>query len=432
MFLDGIRVLELTIAWAGPFAGLQLGDLGAQVVLIEAPTSRGLDLTPSERVRIEKELASWSWGQLPGPSIRGMYPDADPGERPWNRNGHFNQFNRNKLSLCMDMKHPEAPGVFRDLVRVSDVVLSNFSVEGQRHLGIDHQALAAINPMIITIHLTGYGLTGPNSLRRSWGPILEGHSGFAAATGYEGGGPMKMGVALPDAVGGLHAVVATLGALRMRDELGHGLEVDVSQLETYSSYGGEAYLAAAVSGQAAPPRGNRALDAVPQGVYPCIGTDEWVAISVETDQEWAALVAKVGPGGPLGLGASLADRRARQAAIDGWISEWSVRRTKQEAMHILQTAGVRAGAVLTNKEFVEDPHTVARGFMVEWDQVDVGVRSYPGTPIHAAGATMPLRGTASLGADNHYVLTEILGYPESTVVALSEAGLLATSPPEPD
>jgi benzylsuccinate CoA-transferase BbsF subunit len=215
--------------------------------------------------------------------------------------------------LTVNMKHPDARRVFHDLVGVSDVVLSNFSVEGQRHLGIDHEALSSINPMIITMQLTGYGLTGPAALRRSWGPILEAHSGLAAATGYEGGGPMKMGVALPDAIGGLHGVVATLGALRMRDELGHGMAVDVSQLETYSSYGGEAYLAASVSGEAAARRGNRAFDAVPQGVFPCVGTDQWVAIRVETDSQWAALVGAVGPGGPLGPEATRAERRANEA-----------------------------------------------------------------------------------------------------------------------
>ena len=431
MLLEGIRVLELTIGWAGPFAGQYLGDLGAEVILIEGPASRGLGAGGVSRARIEAERSQWTWGQLAGPASRaGIFPDADPGDHPWNRGGHFNNYNRNKLSLCMDMKAPGASKVFLDLVRVSDVVLCNFSPEGQRHLGVDHDELARHNPMIITVQLTGYGLTGPAAPRRSWGPILEGHSGLAAATGYEDSGPMKMGVALPDAIGGLHGVVAVLGALRQRDEVGHGFAVDVSQLETYSSYGGETYLAASVRGEAPARRGNRSLDAVPQGVYRCEGTDEWVAISVESDREWEALGGVIGEDLRQEAWATKDGRRAAEDDIDRRIEAWTTLRSKHEVMHTLQAAGVRAGAVLTNKEIVEDPHMAARGLMVEWDQVDVGRRAFHGNPIHPGdGDSIPLRGAAALGADNHHVLTKVLGYPDSRVQELTDGGVLATRPP---
>lgn len=431
MFLEGIRVLELTIGWAGPFAGQYLGDLGAEVILIEGPSSRGLGTAGVSRARIEAERAGWQWGQLAGPASRaGIFPDADPGDRPWNRGGHFNNYNRNKLSLCMDMKAPGARNVFLDLVRVSDVVLCNFSPEGQRHLGVDHDELVKHNPMIITVQLTGYGLTGPDAPRRSWGPILEGHSGLAAATGYEDSGPMKMGVALPDAIGGLHGVVATLGALRQRDEIGHGFAVDVSQLETYSSYGGELYLAASVSGDAPPRRGNRSLDAVPQGVYRSQGLDEWVAISVESDREWEALAGVIGADLRRAEWATQDGRRAAESDIDRRIEAWTTVRPKHDAMHTLQAAGVRAAALLTNQEVVEDPHMVARGLMVEWDQVDVGRHAFQGCPIHVSdGDSIPLRGTAALGADNHYVLTKVLSYPDRRVEELTAVGVLATEPP---
>jgi crotonobetainyl-CoA:carnitine CoA-transferase CaiB-like acyl-CoA transferase len=431
MFLEGIRVLELTIGWAGPFAGANLGDLGAEVIHIEGPASRGLDRTGLDASRLAAELSAWSWGQLPGPVTRpAIFPDADPGDRPWNRGGHNNLYNRNKLSLCMDMKRPEAREVFIDLVRVSDVVLTNFSPEGQRHLGLDHDELAQHNPMIVTVQLTGYGLTGPAAPRRSWGPILEGHSGLAATTGYDGDGPMKMGVALPDAIGGLHGVVATLGALRLRHQLGHGLAVDISQLEAYASYGGEHFLRASVTGGTPSRRGNRSSTAVPQGVFRCIGPDEWVAISVESDGEWRALCAVVGGDRQPAADASREQRVAMADDIDRWIEGWTAARTKHEAMHILQAHGIRAAAVMTNKDVVEDPHIAARGFMVEWDQVDVGPRQFPGVPIHVSDGDMPaLRGTAALGADNAYVLTKVLGYPDSRVDDLTTSGVLATRPP---
>ena len=244
-FLDGVRVLEFSIAWAGPFAGRFLADLGAEVIKVEHPNARGAGVTGAGGFRAKGDLAGWRWGQLPGPVFRsGIYPDADPGERPWNRQGVFNKMNRNKKSLAIDLKAAGARDVLADLVRASDVVLDNYSPRGVKSLGIDHESLARWNPRIISVSLSGYGHTGPDRMRVSWGPILESHSGMAAMTGYAGGGPLKMGVALPDPVGGLHCAVAVLTALAERDRTGRGFFVDISQLETYAAIGGDAYLTA--------------------------------------------------------------------------------------------------------------------------------------------------------------------------------------------
>ena len=211
------------------------------------------------------------------------------------------------------------------------------------------------------------------------------------------------------------------------------MAVDVSQLETYSSYGGEHYLSASVTGEAPPRRGNRSATAIPQGVYRCTGVDEWVAISVESDTEWRRLCEVIG--GDCQKAADASSERRSQIAddIDGWIEGWTELRAKHEAMHILQAHGVRAAAVMTNKEVVHDPHIEARGFMVEWDQVDVGWRQFPGFPIDVhEGDTIPLRGTAALGADNAYVITKVLGYPDSRVDDLTSRGVLFNQPPTAD
>jgi len=268
-------------------------------------------------------------------------------------------------------------------------------------------------------------------MRVSWGPILESHSGMAATTGYQDGGPLKMGVALPDPVGGLHCLVAVLTALEERDRTGRGCFVDISQLETYAAIGGETYLAASTTGAAPPRRGNRSPERAPQGVYPCAGEDEWVAISVESDAEWRALAGVIG--GELGADRfrTLAARRDRHEEIDRFITTWAAGYDKHEAMRALQAAGVRAASVMTNRDIVEDEHMAARRFMVEWDQEDVGRRRFPGFPIHFTDpAEIPMRGAPALGADNRYVLAEVLGYPDERVAALSEAGVIATAPPE--
>ena len=431
-FLNGLRVLEFSVAWAGPLAGRFLADLGAEVIKVEHPSSRGVGVTGAGGFRVKEDVGGWQWGRLPGPVFRsGIYPDADPGERPWNRQGIFNKMNRNKRSLCIDLKASGAREVLADLVRASDVVLDNYSPRGVKSLGIDHESLARWNPRILSVSLSGYGHTGPDRMRVSWGPILESHSGLAATTGYEDGGPLKMGVALPDPVGGLHCVVAVLTALAERDRTGRGGFVDISQLETYAAIGGETYLAASETGAAPPRRGNRSPDRAPQGVYPCAGDDEWLAISVENDAEWLALARVVEGGLRADRYGTLPRRLEHHDEIDRAIAAWSAGRDKREAMRTLQAAGVRAGAVMTNRDIVEDDHIAARGFMVEWDQADVGRRRFPGFPIHFTDSTgIPMRGAPALGADNRYVLVDVLGYAEARVAALAEAGVIAIAPPE--
>ncbi len=428
MFLDGIRVLELTIGWAGPLAGRYMGDFGAEVIHIEAPTARGAGTSGVGGSRLDADLAGWSWGKLPGPVFRsGIYPDADPGQRPWNRQGVFNKMNRNKRSLCMDLKRPEAQEIFVELVRASDIVVNNFSPKGAQSLGIDHETLARYNPDVVSVSLSGYGHTGPDAMRVAWGQILEAHSGLAAASGYEDGGPQRMGQPFPDAIAGVHCALAMLAALRQRDRLGHGIAVDMSQLESYANIGGELYLTASATGRLPERLGNRSSQNVPQGVYRCHGDDEWVALSVESDAEWKALA------GLLGASWDYPTPEARAAhadAIDRAIAAWTETLDKFDAMRQLQSAGVRACALMTTRDIVEDPHIAARGFMVDWEQVDVGRRRFPGFPVHfERPAQVPMRGTSGLGADNHYVLTEILGYGPERVAELTGAGVIATSPP---
>lgn len=432
MILSGLRVLEFTIAWAGPLAGRFLADLGAEVVHLEHASSRGVGTTGVGGFRASEEIGDWQWGQLPGPVFRsGIYPDADPGERPWNRQGMFNKMQRNKLSLCMDVKTPEGHEALMELIKVSDVVLDNFSPRGVRGMGLDWESLREINPRLIRVSLSGYGHTGPDQMRVSWGPNLESHSGMAAMTGYtDSDAPTKLGPALPDPIGGLSATVAMLAALQRRERTGEGMFLDLSQFETFGSIGGELYLSASITGVAPPRHANRSPDRAPQGLYRCQGDDEWIAISVEDDAEWAALAAVLGgavDGGD--MYASLAGRLEHHDALDETIAAWAGSRTKHAAMHELQAAGTRAGAVLTNQEIVEDEHIAARGFMREIDAVDVGPRTYPGFPIHFEDpAEIPMAGSPPLGQDNERVLTEWLGYSPQRVRELEAAGVLADTP----
>ena len=427
--LEGVRIVELSIAWAGPLVGRFCADLGADVVRVEHRGSRGTSLTPGgERLRAPE---GWRWGELPAPAFRGgIFPDADPGERPWNRNGPFNKFQRNKRSLCLDLKDEAGREVFRRLLAEADVLLDNYRPRALDRLGFNFEAVTAINPRIVRLSMSGYGSTGPYRDRGSWGPILEAHSGFASTTGYEGGGPMKQGAAFPDGIGGLTGTFALLDALRERDRTGEPVYVNLSQLESYLSIGGEMLIAASAAGEPPPRRGNRSPAFAPQGVYPCRGDDAWVAITVQSDSAWevlAALVADPALADPALRTA--AERHRRHDAIDAEIAAWTRSRDAHDVANLLQEAGIVAGPVLSNLEMVADAHLRARNMIVPIDHPDAGRREFPGFPIRLSETPVErFAGAPTLGQHNQAVLCDLLGYSGEEYAALLAAGVIADTP----
>ncbi len=418
--LEGIRVVELTVAWAGPLAGRILAELGADVVKVEHPTSRGLAQGSSAGY----DPAPWEWGTLPPPEVRnGTYPRNDPGARWWNRLGYFNKINRGKRSLCLDVKAPGGQAVFDALVRRADLVLNNYSPRGVLSLGIDHPTLRKLNPNLVTVDLSGYGHRGPGAEQVSWGPILDASSGLAATTGYPDSGPYKQGLAFPDAVGGLHGAFAAMTALWEHELTGGPVHVDVSQQETLLGLGGDLLLEASVTGVDPPRRANRSALYAPQGLYRCAGDDEWLALTVEDDGDWTRLVGVIGDAGLDGI----VDRHADHDRIDESITAWATSRTKQDAAAQLQAAGLAAAPVNTNKDLFEDPHLAARNFFVDLEH-DGETFGFPGFPIHFGAGDVDIRPTPALGQHNVEVLTE-LGWSGSQIAELDASGTIATSPP---
>ena len=422
--LSTVRMIEFALAWAGPLAGRWLADLGVDVVKVEHPASRGFASAPPPA----EGLAPWTWGEYAPPQIRAdVYPDADPGERRWNRMGIFNKMNRNKRSVALDAKAPGGDEVLARLIESADVLVHNFTPRGARSLGIAPEQLAARNDRIASVAMTGYGETGPMSTHSSYGPILEAYGGFDEATGYLDHGPNRVGIALPDAVGGLHGAFALLAALWERETAAAPVHVDLSQLETLLEFAGEALLATSVTGSAPPQHGNRSADDAPQGVYPCAGADRWVAVTVRSDAEWAGLVDLV-PALAGFAGATLDERRTCHDEIDAVLTAWTRERQAIDVATLLQARGIPACPAFDNRDLVEDPHLAARGFMVEWDQPDVGRRAFPGFPVHFERLTVELGPTPALGADNDAVVGA-LGYDAAALAALHAAGTLADRPP---
>ncbi|MXY86500.1 MAG: CoA transferase [Chloroflexi bacterium] len=434
--LSGLRVVEFGYAWAGPLVGRTLGDLGADVIKLEQDNARGGHLPNDPALRAA--LDDWRRGEAVEPTLRAsVYPEGEPEPEPWNRSGIFNKHNRNKRGLCADLKTDSGKRIWRRLVEATDVIVDNFSPRGSRSLGIDYETVSQWNPQIISVSCTGYGHTGPFRQRVSYGPVLEAHAGTASATGYAGDGPMKMGHAFPDPIGGLHGSFAVLTALWEREETGRGCFVDLSQLQTNAAIAGDLILETSVQGQA-PRRGNRSRGSAPQGVYRCRdespdardSMDMWIAITIEDDAAWSRFrqVAKDDRLNDQRF-QTLEGRVESHNEIDDLISEWTRNQDRFALAARLQAAEIAALPVMTNGDLVESEHLRERGFIVEWDQPGVGVYEYGGFPIHFSDwGPAEMRPAPLLGGDNREICEE-LSFSASEIDEFIADGTLVDTPP---
>ena len=423
--LGELRVAEFSIAWAGPLTGRFLADLGAEVIKVEHPGARGVG--SEARTQLIGGPPGWRRGEPVVPQIRAeVFPDADPGERFWNRSGVWNVMNRGKRSLAMEAKTPEGKAILEQVLADADIVLHNYSPRGATSLGIDAPAVAKLNPDAITIAMTGYGETGPMAAHFSFGPMLEAFCGLNESMGYIGEGPLRLGKAFPDVVGGVHGTFTTLCALWERAATGAPVHADLSQLETLASVVGDGLLWTSASGEPPARHGNRSLDHAPQGVYRCAGDDAWVAVTVTGDDEWRALAEMIGDRD--GAGDDLDERVQRHDELDALIERWTATRTAVEAATALQAIGIPACPAFSNGDLVESEQLAARQFMVTWDQPDAGLQRFPGFPIHFERRTYQPVAAPALGADNAAICHRF-GYDDERIESLFEGGVLADKPP---
>ncbi len=414
MALEGVRVLDLSRVWAGPLAARILGDLGADVIRVEATWSRGQQAV----------IADYA-------ARTGRYPNGQAGERPWNREGMFNKFNRNKRAITLQLDTPAGKAIFERLVRKADVVLENYSPRVMPQLGLGYERLSQLNPGIIYIGMPGFGWTGP---ARDWvalGTMIEPAAGLSSLMGYADGGPYKSGVAWADPVAALHAAAAITIALwdRAADPEQRGQAIELAQIEGMIDFIGEEVLAAQVRGADAPRRGNRHPFYSPQGCYPCGGEDRWIAISVTSDAEWQTLCDSAGFEQRL-ASLRLDERLAARDDIDAAISDWTAHQDHVELMRRLQAAGIAAVAVFDAKELVENEHLAARGFYVPIAHPDAGTFVFPGLPAHLSVTPASYRRPApGLGEHNREILSGMLGLSDDELSELQAAGVIADRPP---
>jgi len=420
--LDGIRVLDLSRVWSGPMAVRMLADMGAEVILIDAPQARAM--TP-EYITMMKQLRA-------GGRHFPYFPDGDPGDEPWNCQGTYNDFNRNKLGITLNLTTPEGKELFKRLAKISDVVVENFTPRVMKNFGLDYAVLREINPGIIMISLPGYGMNGPYRDYPAYGTTLEQHAGFSSVMGYPDSGPYRTQSTYVDPVASVNAASAVMLALWHRRRTGKGQYIDLAQVEAGITLLGEVILDYSMNGRLPQRLGNRHAFMSPHGCYRCKGEDAWVTIAVESDEEWKAFC------GATGSVAWSKDKRFanqlsrwhNQDELDKLVQAWTILHGHHEAMRILQAAGIAAGAVLNAKELMEDSHLKARGYFIEQYHPSVGIRPYPGFPVKFSRSLPQYRRPAPR-VDEHtdYVFSGLLGMTKDEIAALKEKQVIGNKPP---
>jgi crotonobetainyl-CoA:carnitine CoA-transferase CaiB-like acyl-CoA transferase len=412
--LANYRILDLSRIWAGPYCTKLMADMGAEVIKLES-------------------LSVYDSHRGPVSPARGIasYPDGEPGEQPWNRNGWFNTLHLSKLGITLELTSEEGRRVFEKLVSVSDALIENFRQGSLARLGYDYEALRKLRPDLIYVSMPAFGNTGPWKGYVCYGIGQEQLSGMAHMTGYAGEGPMKSGINHGDPITGSHAAGVLLAALRYRRRTGKGMMIDVSQHESAVALTGADVLAYQISGEEPQRKGNRSPDLAPHNVYPCAGEDRWITIAVTSSEQWLGLAGLVGGDDLAGdpRFATAAGRLQHQDELDQIITRWTAGQDAFRAAEELQGLGVPSAAVLRGPDLLEDPHYTDRGTFVTVDHPQVGPRRYPGMPWKMSATPVRVRwASPTLGQHNHQIYGELLGMPREEIAALEAREVIGTKP----
>ena len=424
--LQGIRVAEITVVWAGPHVTQLLGEWGADVIRIEPanriqPFTRGMERVPTpEQVR---ELV-----------VRGApvgYPDNDPGADPWNRSAAFNSHARNKRSMTCDIMTPEGRAAVLRLVAQCDVLVENNVPETIDKAGLDWPTLAAANPRLVMLRMPAFALDGPYRNFRAFGLHVEAMIGHTLLRGYPGAGPEILSESLAsDGISGVQGALAVLMALRHRQRTGNGQLIELPLTEGFLPLLGEFVMDATMNGRDATGLGNTHRWHAPHNVYRCIGEDDWIAIDVGSDGEFAALCEVLGLADLAGDSrfATAASRRANVAALDERVTAATAQRDKEQLFHALQAAGVCAAPTHNAVQALADAQLNARGFFEELRTGDEGkTHRYPGLMFRMARTPNHLRTPpARLGEHDREIYRDLLGYGETEFQALQQRGLVGS------
>lgn len=425
--LEGIRVAEYTVVWAGPHVTQLLGEWGADVIRVEPVNA----IQPYSRYpeRIMDEAASRALAAS-GYTLA-AYPDFIAGADPWNRNPSFNAHARNKRSMACNVRTPAGREAFLRLIRTVDVFVENNVPSTIERAGITYEELRSVNPRLIMLRMPAYGLTGPYRNFRGFGTHVEGMIGHHLIRTYDDGTPDEMGDAYTaDALAGVLGAFAVTAALRSRARTGLGQQIEMPLAEAFLPMLGEYILDYTMNGRDSEPEGNRHRTHAPHGIYPAAGEDQWFALDIATDEEFATFCRVCGATGLLDDArfATAAARLQHRKALDAAVSAVTQRFDKDDLFHLLQAADLCAAPVHDDVACTQSPHLDARGFFETLTIEGVGTHRYPGIMTKWANTPNWIRTPpARVGEHSESIYLDLLGYTREEYEAQVAQGEIGTA-----
>jgi crotonobetainyl-CoA:carnitine CoA-transferase CaiB-like acyl-CoA transferase len=384
--LADVRVLAIEQFGAGPWATLQLADLGAEVIKIEDPASGG--------------------------DVSRYVPPYQEGESSL----FFETFNRNKKSISLDLRHPDARRVFEDLVRASDVVYSNLRGDQPAKLRLTYDDLKGVNPRIVCCSLSGFGMTGPRAKEGGYDYMMQGLAGWMSLTGGPDDPPTKSGISLVDLSGGYASAIAVLAGLWRSRRDGLGCDCDISLLETALHELGYFGTWAATKGYVPPRRMHSAhASIVPFQNFPT--ADGWIVVACPKQKFWELLCGAIGQPQLAARFPTFSDRDERRHELVPILEDAFRERTSREWLRILREAGVPSAAVNEVLAAVEEAP------LVEYEHEQLGTVRQVASPLKLSGAEPPVQPAPARGAHTEEVLVELCGYAREQVSELAAAGV---------
>jgi len=399
--LEGIRILDMTRALAGPYCTMMLGDLGAEVIKVERPT-------------YGDESRGW------GPPFVGEPQPPYPGE-----SCYFIAANRNKRSLTLNFKEEDGQAILRDLAVKSDVLVENFRTGVLDKMGLGYEDLKTVNPKLIYCSISGYGRTGPYAERPGYDVIIQAEGGMMGITGPVEGPPSRVGIPIVDITAGMFSSTAILAALRHRDLTGEGQLVDISLLDTMTALLTNVASNHLVGGMGHQRLGNDHPNLTPYGVFRA--KDRWFAVGVGNEGQWSKLCDIMGQpqleNDP--RFATNNDRVANRAELAEVLTQGFAGRNAQEWLEDLHAAGLPCGPINEIPDVFKHPQVEDRDLIIEVEHPQAGPIKVPGFPYKFSTTPAEVRlPPPLLGQHTAQILMDVLGYDTREVEDFQERGVV--------
>lgn len=382
--LAGVKVIDFTRVYSGPYCTMMLADLGAEVIKVER---KGL-----------------------GDDTHFFAPRKD-GE-----SGYFAYLNRNKKSLSLDLKAPESVEIVKELAKWADIVVENFSPGVVDRLGIGYEDLKKVNPKIIYGSISGFGQTGPYRKKPAYDVVCQAMGGFMALTGEKDGKPYKLGPSIVDASAGIHMAFALMVALHYRTRTGLGQFIDIGMMDTAFSTLENFVVTKTLTGTAPTRNGNANLGSAPFNSFKT--KDGYVAIAVANNNLFDKLTRAIDRR-DLFENEKFKEnhfRKANEEELNSEVEKWTLQYTTSEVVKILDEASVPVGPILGVDELLEDPHLKSRDMLVDITHPMLGTVTYPGNPLKfSESSELCFESSPLLGEHNDYVLKNILNIDDAKI-----------------